>query len=815
MYIESLNTILKEDRCGAKAFHLAKMTRAGFLVPSGFVINNNAFHDFFLQKKEVNDAFKVELNKALTSLYAQNFMVRSSAVGEDGEGNSFAGQLESFAADSNLDDIIQKLYLCWNSYHKENVKSYQNTSGAKLQGMGVVVQELIQPDYAGVIFSRHPLNEKNILVEYVKGHGEQLVSGKVNPESFIYSRESKGFTSALPFNFTEAINVVEQLEIFYAKALDIEWAIKDSKFYVLQSRPITTAAKSKLLYWSNTNVNENYPDAITPLLYSIARDSYYHYFKNLSRLFLIPPDKIQSLESSYANVIAVHGCKMYYNMSSIHEIISASPFSEMLLKSFDNFVGYTQEKETERNNSAGNKFRFVIELFKFNYSIEQTVCDFENRADVYRVEADKAISLEELKQAFHDFVEIRMHNWYKASLADFFAMLYHGILGKFCSIYFNEEVEGIHNQLIQAIPNLVSTKPIVLMHSIKLDLRKNSVVYDKFKQLNSADFWEWIQVDPSAQSIRKSISNYLYHWGFRCSGELMLTTNNYAEEPHKFIDLLKQYDALPNENPEEIINKKAKEREEVILQFKKTIWKKNKLNFFKSIFHVLFLNLIIRLASKGIAARERVRLKQASLYFQFKKIVLKCGSELQKRKLLNDANDIFYLRYQEIIELLNASAMLPNALNELVVSNKKNFAAQKNLIYPDDFSSYLGEYPHPDDLPEKVNTAGNRAAMKGLCACGGKIKARVVVLQSVMEASKLQKGDILVTRQTDPGWVVVFPLISGLIVERGGMLSHGAIVSREFGIPAIVGVDNATRLLKDGDVVILNAFSGEISLVNE
>jgi pyruvate,water dikinase len=501
-------------------------------------------------------------------------------------------------------------------------------------------------------------------------------------------------------------------------------------------------------------------------------------------------------------------------MSSIHQIISHSPFSEMLLKSFDNFVGYTQNKTAEIKKEKGSKLSFVKEAFRFNRTLEKTVKEFEDSANKYQDEAEKALTLEELKNSFHQFIEIRMHSWYKASLADFFAMLYHGLLGKFCSKYYTDNADGIHNKLIQAIPGLISSEPIILMYKIKMEIRKNSMVHEKLKTLNSEEFWEWVKAESNAVDVKIRIHNYLQNFGFRCSGELMLTETNYIDEPSKFIDLLKQYDSLPEDNPEDIIAKKCKEREQVIRSFKNTILKKNSLNILKSATHILFLKILIRLASKGISARERVRLKQASLYFQFKNIVLKCSSELQKRRLINDSDDIFYLRYQEIIEVLNSSSMLSNSIKEQVQITKSNFLSQAGLIYPDDFYSYQGEFPLPEEL-ENTILKSHSSNLKGLCACGGKIQARVKVLQSVMEAHKLQKGDILVTRQTDPGWVVVFPLISGLIVERGGMLSHGAIVSREFGIPAIVGVEGAVSKLNDGDIVILNAFTGEITLVNE
>jgi pyruvate,water dikinase len=160
--------------------------------------------------------------------------------------------------------------------------------------------------------------------------------------------------------------------------------------------------------------------------------------------------------------------------------------------------------------------------------------------------------------------------------------------------------------------------------------------------------------------------------------------------------------------------------------------------------------------------------------------------------------------------------MLAESTFETIKSRKESFEKVKSLVYPDDFSSYIGHYPKPNEVKTVKNEFAEQGkGLKGMPVCGGKVRARVRVLESVMEAHKLEKGDILVTRQTDPGWVLVFPLISGLIVERGGMLSHGAIVSREFGIPAIVGVHEASSKIPDGALVLLDADTGFIEIINE
>ncbi|AOW10365.1 PEP/pyruvate-binding domain-containing protein [Flavobacterium gilvum] len=816
MYILNLNHKISENLSGAKAFHLSKMMRAGYPVPKGFVILANAFKDFSGDKTTLSPEFKDKLKGELNAIGADKYMVRSSAIGEDSVDNSFAGQLSSFISSFEQDEIIENIYKCWNSYSNENVKTYQDKTGKKLNGMAVIVQTLIEPDYAGVTFTRNPSNEAEMLIEFVEGHAEKLVSGEVIPESFTILADFKNTSSKTKIPFEDGLKHAKTLENFYGFPLDIEWAIKDETFHIVQARPITTNAKSKKMYWSNTNVNENYPDALTPLLYSIARDSYYNYFKNLSKLFLIPEVKISELESSYANVIGAFGCKMYYNMSSIHEIISASPFSETLSKSFNNFVGYAESNKNENNVGIVNKLKFIREVYRFNSQLEKTVSEFETLVLNYSKKADFAISFNDLRLCFHGFIEIRMHSWYKASLADFFAMLYHGVLGKYCRKFYGDEADGIHNKLIQAIPELISSIPIVLIYKIKISLRNNPVVYEKFKNLNPLDFLDWLNESSNESEIKYLINDYIQNWGYRCSGELMLTTKNYSEEPEKFIELLKQYDTLPDSDPEKLIASKLEERNSIIKDFKNKIYSKNGIFFLLSFVQIGVLNLLIKLASKGISARERVRLKQALVYFKFKQIINKTGVEFQKRNFLNMADDILYLRYQEIAELFSSSDMLSGNIDERIKNVKLEFEKNRSVVFPDDFSSNLGEYPDAEKLRKQNKTATDSGnSIQGLSVCGGIIKGRAKVLASVMEASKLQMGDILVTRQTDPGWVVVFPLISGLIVERGGMLSHGAIVSREFGIPAIVGVENATVKIKDNDLILLNADTGEITFINE
>jgi rifampicin phosphotransferase len=810
MYTCLLDGNLTESTAGAKAFQLGSLKQAKYPVPDGFVITSNAFDEFFKNNNVITEEFLTELKAALNNINAVRYMVRSSAIGEDGHAASFAGQLESFQSGPDFDEILSSIRKCWSSYQKDNVTAYEKSKQIRLNGMAVIVQKLIDPDHAGVIFTRNPENESELLVEFVNGHAEQLVSGKVNPQRFTYDLDGKNIKT-LPINFKDGIDIAMDLERHYHMPLDIEWAMKDNAFYVVQARPITTAGRSRKVYWSNTNVNENYPDPVTPLLYSIARDAYYNYFRELSTLFLIDREKVRALEASYGNVIGIFGCRIYYNMTSIHEIIRSSPFASMLLKAFDNFVGYTEGAQADPV-PTGSNINFLMKVIKFQLSLSSTVQDFEKLVDHYRMRCDTALSFAELRECFHGFIEIRMRSWYKASLADFFAMLYHGALGRLCKKFYTSDADGIHNKLIQAIPGLVSTHPIIAMHSIRIALREDNVAYGHFKALSAKEFYRWLSQTDDHKVVRGKIEAYIAEWGFRCSGELMLTTTTYCEAPEEFIELLRQYDQMPLKDPELLIKSKFDERKKAIRRFRNKILAHNGILFPVSLFQIGLLHLLIGLASTGIKARERVRLKQALLYFKFKQLTERIGRAFQQRALIGHPADILFLRYQEIAENLTSSDMLSHNLKERIALSRLEFERASKVKYPDDFATHLGECTKPATLNGYVPVVSGKI-LKGLPVCGGQIRGRARVLASVLEAGKLETGDILVTRQTDPGWTVVFPLISGLIVERGGMLSHGAIVSREFGIPAVVGVENAHQLIKDGEEVYLNADSGEISIL--
>jgi pyruvate,water dikinase len=191
-------------------------------------------------------------------------------------------------------------------------------------------------------------------------------------------------------------------------------------------------------------------------------------------------------------------------------------------------------------------------------------------------------------------------------------------------------------------------------------------------------------------------------------------------------------------------------------------------------------------------------------------VALAIGGQLVAANRLESDADVFMLTVEELDDLLSGSAMFPEA-RELVALRARAHAQLAATSPPDSFSLEPGEYwPASTPDPRSPIPDPRSHVLKGLGVCGGQVTSRAAVLEDVSDAHKLQAGDVLITRQTDPGWGAVFPLISGLVIERGGMLSHGAIIAREFGIPSVVGINNATRVIPHGRSVHVDGDRGEV-----
>ena len=708
--------------------------------------------------------------------------------------------------------VMKGITKCWQSINNTRAKAYQNISGHKLSEMGVIIQQFVEAEYAGVHFTQSPKIKSQTYTEYVKGGAEPLVSGKVTPFSFSTNGNSEILEKTeLPFNHKTLINDALHLKENFKKHLDIEWIYKSGEFLYVQARPIKKVAKEKV-YWTNTNLNENYPTPISPLLYSIARDSYYHYFKNLSKILQLGKESIRNLEYDFSNSVGVFGNMIYYNMTSIHNIIAASPYKTYFQDAFNKFVGYkTNDASSKEFSKKQSIFRLGLRLLFLNITLGSHVRKIENKVNDYTQKVGEAKSLKDFSLCFYEFLDLRFYQWYHASLADLFSMIHYKLLGSFTKRIYGKDHVGVHNNLIQAIPDLISNKPLQASWQIINKIKKIPGGGEIFLKDDSTSLLALISASNEWKHVICLIDEYLRKWGFRCSGELMFNTENYCESPQKFIELLQSYLKFGQENPDITISKMDIKRRQVLKNSIKKIFQKRNLLFPMAIIESVVLIILGKLCRNAILNRERVRYKQAQMYYNFKKVVFQIDIAFGNQGILENQKDILFLSYKEIGSLLSSSDTFSESWREIISIRKKAFEKESALKFPESFETIFGK--RLKGVEEFLIEAKEGNEFKGLAASGGKIKARVKILESVMEVDKIKAGEILVTKQTDPGWAMVFPIIGGLIVERGGALSHGAIVAREFGIPAVLGIENITKILKDNDEVILDGNLGKIQIL--
>jgi len=676
----------------------------------------------------------------------------------------------------------------------------------------VVIQQFIQADYSGVLFTQSPYAKNRTYTEYVKGGAEPLVSGKVTPLSFSTDADFKLIKNRkLPFDHKALIRNSLFLKENFKKDLDIEWIYSNNQFYFVQARPIKLIEKTKI-YWTNTNLNENYPNPISPLLYSIARDSYYHYFKNLTKILQLNKESIRRLEYDFSNSVGIFGNRIYYNMTSIHNIITASPFKAYFQDAFNKFVGYKADDVSSKEMvKKPSFFRLVIRLIYLNLSLGSHVRNIESKVNDYAGKVSLAKGMKDMSLCFYEFLDLRFNQWYHASIADLFSMIHYKLLISFTKRFSTSDHIGVHNTLIQAIPGLITNKPLRASWNILQEIEKITGGREFLIQNDSKKVLEHIKKSAEWQTVNTCIDQYLNDWGFRCSGELEFCTENYIESPWKYIELLQSYILCGQEDPEIKISKMDSERRNLMKKMTKNIFRKRHILFPLAIIEAGTLILLSHLCRNAIYSRESVRYKQAQMYYNFKKIIFQLGTILKGKGIIKYEKDILFLSYKEIGCLLSSSDMFTESWHEIIAIRKSLYEKDSALKFPVSFETIMGE--RLPQAKEVTTYSKNCCELIGLAVSGGKKQARVKILESVFEAEKIIAGEILVTQQTDPGWAMLFPIIGGLIVERGGALSHGAIVAREFGIPAVIGIEGIMDILHDNDEVILDGDLGKIQIL--
>jgi phosphohistidine swiveling domain-containing protein len=858
---------------GAKAARLARLMAAAIPVPPGFVVTEKARRAFFtagslaptveeLEKRlaagdgpaarEIAAALRERLaetslprgiREGLFRRFREVFasrpvIVRSSGIGEDGLEASYAGILDSIPDVSSSDGLENALKACWASAWSERSLSYQLAREVRLQGMGVVVQLQIASVVSGVLFTESPNPDPDdVLVgEYCRGPGRALVSGEVDPVRFKVSRSDlrliehtapSGEAAALSDDCVLALaRLGLEIERLFEGPQDIEWTIDgEGGLHVVQSRPITTPTPAGRIVWSNANVSENFPGPVTPFVYSFAETGYEHYFRNLARAYGVPERRIQAADPAFQQIIGAHGARIYYNLTNIHRVLRSVPHGDWLARYFDGFVGVEKgEAERQRPAEPNLGLRTLFELAvmgvkttRLYVGLDRRVRDFETTIDRFASrwtpERLARAPLPELLEALREIIDIRGHRWLGASLADAAAMVTSGALKALlggAGVTAPEQA-----QLFRGMPDIVSARPAHELWQLSRRIRNDAALRALFERQEGEDIWKVLKEEASFAWFRAALERYLDDWGFRSSGELMMTRPSFQERPAELIDLLKPYARLETGAPHEKVEREAERRRLAEAAVAATLLRQKIHRLIPILTKATVFRHLLRWTHRSIALRERARLKQALLYSRCRRVVLAIGKRLCEKGTLEKPEDAFFLSWRELTRLLAGAEMFPEIVSELVAVRKEEHSRLSLLAPPDHFTLPRGAY-----LEAKLSrirseeAVGAGRTLSGTGAGGGRARGPAAVLREVSEGHRLKGEDVLVAPQTDPGWGTLFPLIRGLVLEKGGLLSHGAILAREFGIPSVVGVKDATSVIGEGRRLEVDGDSGLVVVLD-
>ncbi len=757
---------------GGKAANLLKLKEAGVPVPEFFVLETPFTPRGLAQK--------------IRSLFpgTKYFAVRSSAMSEDSEKKSYAGHFYT-ALGVELEQIPREV--------QKVRESFGQTDGA------VIVQKFIASEKAGVMFSdagdeTAVINANRGLCDsVVKGWecDEYLVGGrgKVIRKNIPPAKKAKFFSNGRFEEITYGRRVLsdreiknlyllgKQVERLMGRPQDIEWCMSRSRVYCLQSRPITRGVfrAGARTYFDSANIAESYSGVVLPLTFSFAQLLYKNAYESLLAASGVARKSLESRGDVFAHLLGTYFGRMYYNMNNWYKMLAFLP-------------GYRRNKENLEAMITSNirdeivkdiepplwlkvKYPFLV-VFKMTFLSSKLKRFKKNVArcvSKVREASLEQMDLVQCKELFFELEKELLKDSYLPIENDFLVMTYFGILRK-------AYPEQLLRDAIQF--GNISVEQVGDIHLLAKEMKSVPGLWVRIGAGDEAGFKEELLLHPAA---RARYEGYLHRYGGRFADELKLETESIEDNFEKFSELVKLY-------------------AERGVSMQKRLEGRLPGHFLKSKFFSLVLNRFRKYAAR----REELRLLRSNVFGLARKIIRRMGQVLAGSSIIAEARDVFYLNLEE---LLQAPSGQPVDYRNTIEQRKKEYGSYGAVKPPSHFSALPGEMP--DAVSETPRCDGT---IVGRPCTSGQVRGRVKVFKE-FSMPEIIDFEIVVAKHTDPGWTPLIGLAKGLIVERGGILSHASIVSRELGIPTIIGALDATEILRDDQMVAIDGSTGLISIL--
>jgi rifampicin phosphotransferase len=789
---------------GGKGAALARLGELGFEIPAWFAVPPLASFT------------PDELARAAESLGADLFAVRSSGSMEDGTGHSFAGQFESHLQ-VPLGDVFQKISEVRASSSSPAILIYcQERQLPPPSAPTVLVQRMITPRCAGVAFSADPVTgERGVaIVSAVEGTGEKLVAGELDGETWRIDRAGVILSGNRLLTNFEAIAIAElarHCEDASGHPQDIEWALDlKGKLWLLQSRPITTLGLTPdpadaLRVWDNSNIAESYGGVTTPLTFSFARRIYESAYREFCVLMSVPQHRIERSDEVFSQMLGLVKGRVYYNLVSWYRVLALLPGFQLNRNFMEQMMGVREplpdeivERIVEENRSSRildllTLVRTSAGLISQLVGLPKQIARFQFRLDSALTAPPLAISRmsgEELVTHYRNLESQLLKKWDAPLINDFFAMIFYGVLGKLCVKWVGDDTGTLQNELLLDCGEIISAEPPRrIMKMAKLASRQpglGELLADHEIKTNKK-----IAALRRCPELAAAFENYLEDFGDRCLEELKLESPTVRDDPSS---LLISIGAMAGRKSHEDVADIP-------------IVPVPRLSFVRGI----VFNYVLNQAKVRVRSRENLRFERTRLFGRVRAILRELGHRLHADGLLNSSKDVFYLEIGEILAAWEGTGTT-GGLGMLATLRRAEFAIYETTAPSPDRFQTRGPISRYENFENNRASDTATASLTGNGACPGRVVGRVRVVLDPRGA-RLEEGEILVARQTDPGWVVLFPAAAGLLVERGSLLSHSAIVAREMRLPCIVSLPGITNTLKTGDLIEMDGTAGTVHIL--
>ena len=850
-----------ESPLGGKARALLSLCRAGMPIPEWAVVVPSAW--LMWNDLANRGALETELPGKLLKVLPEVdlFAVRSSANDEDGAEHSFAGQLESYLFVPR-EKLMEKIGEVWASGFSERIATYRKEHGLPpaTQPPSVLVQKMIDADVAGVAFGADPVTGRRgvCVISAVWGLGTALVGGEANADLFrvdrddtILERKIAEKKSAHRFSSTSSegvanVPVVGKLihqstltddQILAVSALaraatrhfgrpqDIEWALKDGKVYLLQSRPITSLRAlpdpdGTLILWDNSNIAESYNGVTTPLTFSFASGVYEEVYRQFCRMMGVREAKIASRATTFRRMLGLVRGRIYYNLLSWYRVLALLPGFQVNRRFMEQMMGVKEglpdrilaEFESQPSFKARMRDRAdlvscLVGLIWNQWTLQGKIDAFYRRLNVALREPSPPLTgqrADELAAHYLDLEGQLLTRWDAPLINDFFAMIFYGVLRKLCAKWCGDEDGTLQNDLISAEGGIISAEPARRMQELGRAAAKSA----SFSQLLLEGSIDQIQSGLTEQKEFAALyQSYLDKFGDRCIEELKLETATLQDDP---LMLLRSIGQLAKRSP---LNPSGSSSVDEQLRAKAEAHVKTRLA--RHPLRRMRFSWVLRQARARVRERENLRFERTRLFGRIRRIFVEMGKRLTAEDCLDAPRDIFYLTVDEILGFVDGTTVTTD-LRSLVKVRQHEFEGYRQGPAPADRFETVGMVHQGNSFtssaPAKVTSTGDE--LRGIGCCPGVVRGRARVVFDPRQA-EVHEGEILVALRTDPGWIMLFPAAAGLLVEYGSLLSHSAIVARELGLPAVVSITGLTSWLKTGDWVELDGSTGLVLKIQE